>query len=475
MTLRGLKPVTYYTVRVFAINNLGRSEPSEVMKFRTDEEAPGGPPLNIRAVALSSRSIKVSWKPPREDLQFGQIKGYYVGYKVASSDVDQFIYKTLDGSKTDSSVTHTVLEDCHLNGLKRFTKYSITVQAFNSKGTGPSSEVIETQTLPNDPPPAPLLRVSSVTTSSIHLSWSLKTDDPEAEVTPVTGFVLHQKKQDSTSDFEELRLPGDRNSHSFERLACGSKYQYYIVAFNAVGKSDASEVLSAQTEGMAPVAPDKHSLLMTNTSAATIFLDSWHDGSCPISSFDIVYKPKKNVRSKGESMRIFPAEQKQVVLKDLLPSTMYEVKMSAVNEAGTTEAVYNFTTGSLIRAIPAIGSGNDMASIHGSSTVPSPLHLFDPNLILPTTIAVVMVILLIFVVRIWLLRKRQTNSNFYGTVYGSWCPFTPVPLHDVLTWSLFLSYHRNRISRSVWYNQISDWSWVCLSKWHGINVWSQKS
>ena len=409
--------MTTYLARVMASNNLGRSDASEVLKFRSDEEAPGGPPLNIRAVAQSSKSIRVSWKPPREDLQFGQIKGYYVGYKVSTSDAEQYIYKTLEGSKGDS-LNQVTLEECQLNGLKRFTKYSITVQAFNSKGTGPSSEVIETQTLPNDPPAPPVLRVSSVTTSSIHLTWSLKPEEDQdpSMPTPITGFVLHQKKHDS-SDWEELRVGSERNSHSFDRLACGSKYQYYIVAYNAVGKSDPSEVLSAQTEGTSPVAPDKHSLLMTNTSAATIFLDSWHDGSCPISSFDLVYKPKKSTRSKGESMRIFPAEQKRVVLKDLLPSTMYEVKMSAVNEAGVTEVVYNFTTGSLIRAIPAIVSGNDMASIHGSAA-PSPILFLDPNLILPTTIAVVMVVLLIFVVRIWLLKKRQSNSNFYGTVYG---------------------------------------------------------
>jgi len=413
VTLKGLRPVTSYGARVVASNNLGRSEPSEAFKFRTDEEAPGGPPLNIKATALSSRSIRVAWKPPREDLQFGQIKGYYVGYKVSTSEAEQFIYKTLDGSKPDSSP----VEECHLHGLKRFNKYSITVQAFNSKGTGPSSEVIETQTLPNDPPAAPVLRVSAVTPSSIHLSWTLKPGE-ESEPTPVTGFILHQKRQDSNTDWEELRLPGDRNSHSFERLACGTKYQYYMFAFNSVGKSDPSDIIHTSTEGMSPVAPDKHSLLATNTSAATIFLDSWHDGGCPIQSFDIVYKPKKNTRFKGDSLRIFPAEQRQVVLKDLRPSTVYEVKISAMNEAGTTESNYNFTTGSLIRAIPAIVSGNDMASIHGSSVVPSPLHLFDPNLILPTTIAIVMVILLIFVVRIWFLRKRQNHSNFYGTVYG---------------------------------------------------------
>lgn len=45
---------------MFAINSLGRSEPSDVISFITAEEAPGGIPLHIKALALSSTSIKVS-------------------------------------------------------------------------------------------------------------------------------------------------------------------------------------------------------------------------------------------------------------------------------------------------------------------------------------------------------------------------------------------------------------------------------
>lgn len=131
-------------MRVFAINALGRSEPSEVISFKSDEEAPGGPPLHIKAIALSSKSIRVSWKAPREDLQFGHIKGYYVGYKVFASESDSFVYKTLEVTDTADSP-----EECTLTGLKRFTKYAVTVQAFNAKGTGPASEVIEIQVSPS--------------------------------------------------------------------------------------------------------------------------------------------------------------------------------------------------------------------------------------------------------------------------------------------------------------------------------------
>ncbi|RWS27172.1 Down syndrome cell adhesion molecule-like protein Dscam2 [Leptotrombidium deliense] len=38
LTIRNLRPVTHYQLRVFAVNSIGKSEQSEVKHFRTDEE-----------------------------------------------------------------------------------------------------------------------------------------------------------------------------------------------------------------------------------------------------------------------------------------------------------------------------------------------------------------------------------------------------------------------------------------------------
>ena len=161
VTLNGLQPVTTYQVRIIAINDLGQSEPSDVMFVQTDEETPGGPPLHLKAVALTSTSIKVSWKTPRKELQFGFIRGYYIGYRIiqSASSLDlstssssssgsnptsqqsDFIYKTLEVKGKDN------VEECIISELKRASRYEIVVQAFNSKGAGPSSEPVHVKTL----------------------------------------------------------------------------------------------------------------------------------------------------------------------------------------------------------------------------------------------------------------------------------------------------------------------------------------
>ncbi|CAG2162134.1 unnamed protein product [Oppiella nova] len=374
----GLRPVTTYQIRVFAINGLGKSESSQVIVLKTIEETPGGPPLHIKAVPLSSKSIKVSWKPPRKDLQYGVILGYYVGYKVSeSANLDQmnkdFVYKTLEVKN------EAILEECTVNELTRSTKYQIIVQAYNSKGAGPSSEPTFVKTLEMDPPSTPTLRVVSGTSNSIQLSWLMNSDDS----TPATGFILHHKKE--SADWDELRLT-DTKSYAHQWLKCGTRYQYYIIAFNSVGKSDASSIVSAKTDGASPVAPDKHSLLSVNTTTATIFLDAFHDGGCPVNMFEVMYKLAKSRKWISLSNRAF-TDQKQIVLSDLMPSTSYDIKITAFNEAGSTEAQYSFTTTSLAlqddepgvlsssKSAPSVPFYADVLPRHGSNVYSN----YSPN------------------------------------------------------------------------------------------------
>ncbi|OTF69966.1 hypothetical protein BLA29_007323, partial [Euroglyphus maynei] len=216
VTLNGLQPVTTYQIRIIAINDLGQSEQSDVLFVQTDEETPGGPPLHLKAIPLTSTSIKVSWKTPRKELQFGFIRGYYIGYRIIQSSIDgssspssgstqqsDFIYKTLEVKGKDN------VEECIISELKRASRYEIVVQAFNSKGAGPSSEPVLVKTLE-------------------------------------FGYILHYKRE--SSDWRELKL-SNINTFTHENLRCGTRYQYYLVGFNSAGKGDPSQVVSARTDG----------------------------------------------------------------------------------------------------------------------------------------------------------------------------------------------------------------------------------
>lgn len=62
VSIENLRPNTAFLAVVFAINEVGWSEGSEPILFRTEEAAPSGPPLNVLATATGPNSVKLSWK-----------------------------------------------------------------------------------------------------------------------------------------------------------------------------------------------------------------------------------------------------------------------------------------------------------------------------------------------------------------------------------------------------------------------------
>lgn len=62
VTVDGLRPDRPYRVEVSAENEVGWSEASDAVPFRTEEGAPSGAPVSVTAVATGPNSIKLSWK-----------------------------------------------------------------------------------------------------------------------------------------------------------------------------------------------------------------------------------------------------------------------------------------------------------------------------------------------------------------------------------------------------------------------------
>lgn len=75
----------------------------------------------------------------------------------------------------ESSHVHAKLEAV-VASLKKATMYTFSIQAFNTKGAGPSSPEVTGKTLDKDPPAAPKLSITSVLPASVSLSWTLPPD-----------------------------------------------------------------------------------------------------------------------------------------------------------------------------------------------------------------------------------------------------------------------------------------------------------
>lgn len=255
-----LQPMTNYEVRVRAQNQFGMSplmhatSSSGFVLVSTLEEPPSSPPSDIRALAVSSSCIQLSWAPPRSTMNgadpFGSsrfsVKGYYLGYRPSSSN-DSYIFKTVSlagnmqeeiNSKPSGGHLLASTESYHkhnrssfdqegnltavqtaeksrlkvlIEDLRRSTKYTIIVQAFNSAGPGPQSDPIEAKTLLDDPPPAPQVRFGLITYTSIELQWSflvqsaldshskLLVIDQQVPMPAIDGYLLYYRRTSSIS------------------------------------------------------------------------------------------------------------------------------------------------------------------------------------------------------------------------------------------------------------------------------------
>ncbi|XP_076361709.1 cell adhesion molecule Dscam1-like isoform X3 [Tachypleus tridentatus] len=394
VVIQGLIPATVYNLRIFAENAIGRSNYSAVYKVETEEEAPGGPPLEVQAVATGPNSIKVSWKPPEEKLWNGRIKGYYIGYRIVSSS-ETSMYKTVEIKG------NTELES-HVTNLKRSTKYAVSVQAFNGKGPGPMSESVFVVTLADVPPTSPVLSLLSSTSQSLIISWN----DKKRFGSPVTEYILYQKEEHG--NWLKVSLRSQETTYTAKGLKCGSKYQFYVVSLNSVGRSEPSEIFTGRTDGAAPLSPSKNDFIFADTTTAKLNFLSWQSGGCPIESFSIKLRRKPLSHWTAIRERV-SASQSQYTIQELFPGTWYDIQVTAYNSAGATEAQYEFQTLNTTFLEEPVQEILTISPRYQETDLSLPLFL-DVTIIVPVATSVVIIIIII-VVGCVLYNKRDFHHS----------------------------------------------------------------
>lgn len=111
---------------------------------------PSMAPQNVRAEAKSKTELLIMWESPPTEACNGILIGYHVGYipmddtqnAAQSSTVSSHNRYTMKTININSQYG----EDLVIDGLTPHTTYSIVLQAFNSKGSGPFSKPITAQT-----------------------------------------------------------------------------------------------------------------------------------------------------------------------------------------------------------------------------------------------------------------------------------------------------------------------------------------
>ncbi|XP_071041661.1 cell adhesion molecule Dscam1 isoform X6 [Parasteatoda tepidariorum] len=234
--MKDLHPGAAYVLKLVAENAVGRGEPSDAATFRTGEEEPSSPPSDIIAEPRGSSTIRVSWKPPPKDSWNGELRSYYVGYKVRDSN-QPYSYKTIEYAPEAPQ------QEFFLTNLLKASDYSVVVKASNTGGSGPPSHEMYVRTLDGDLPPAPSLYVLSTSSTSVSLRWNTRKID-----NPLSGYTVHYREEDQGEWQEVAVIAPEDNTYILNNLHPQKLYQIYVTATNQYGKGDPSEIVAVKTD-----------------------------------------------------------------------------------------------------------------------------------------------------------------------------------------------------------------------------------
>ncbi|XP_045473824.1 Down syndrome cell adhesion molecule-like protein Dscam2 isoform X12 [Harmonia axyridis] len=351
-----LKPATTYHIRILAENDIGSSEPSDVVTIITAEEVPSGPPTNIKINTSDQHSLVVFWNPPLRDEWNGDILGYYVGYRLASSE-KPYIFETVEFTREEGKEHHL-----KISNLKTYTQYSVVVQAFNKIGAGPLSDDVKAYTaegVPEQPPDK--VTCTTLTSQTIRVSWV------SPPLTSANGVIKGYKVIYGPSDswFDENTRDAKITASSETILHVLKKYTNYtmeVLAFTSGGDGVRSTPVHCQTEQDVPEAPIAvKALVMSDDS----ILVSWKPPTEPngiIEYYTVYYKQVgTDDKDKPKSQKIVPNLKNQ--------NLSYQAK----NLDG------NFKYEFWVTAATTMGEGlpSKKASVSPNSSVPAKIASFD--------------------------------------------------------------------------------------------------
>ena len=240
----GLNSTTTYYYRVFAYNDIGNSDYSNIAIATTPESIPVAP-SNLNATA-SGLNVLLTWTDNSNN---------ETGFKLERSIHNTKVWTeiaTLAANTTSHGDT----------GLEAGTSYDYRVRAYNTAGNSDYSLTATATTLAIPSKPY-LLSVNVSSSTELTLSW---TDGSTNE----SSFKIERSLNGVSSWTQIATVSANVITYSDTGLTSQTKYYYRARAYNAAGNSDYSNIANGTTLQSPPATPLDFDIVVISTSSVKL-------------------------------------------------------------------------------------------------------------------------------------------------------------------------------------------------------------
>ncbi|XP_065576987.1 cell adhesion molecule Dscam2-like isoform X2 [Artemia franciscana] len=256
------------------------------------------------------------------------------------------------------------------------------------------------------PPDSPVISIMKINESSIILGFRLEDNGGAVP----KDFLANFKQVGA--EWKEICIHWSERTVTFIGLKCGTTYLARLAARNVVGVGMSSEILRISTLGGKPKLPVNSSFIQLNSTCIILAFKSFEDGGCPMQELNIFIRRAETSHWTAVGETSLGLEEK--VIRGLDPDSSHELRITARNEAGITESLYNFRTLPLIKDY----FEEIHVAVHTESTS---ISLADIRIILSISISCVAV-LSAAVAGILLCLKRRQQAAQLSSITHSYGP-----------------------------------------------------
>ncbi|XP_006859344.1 PREDICTED: neuronal cell adhesion molecule isoform X6 [Chrysochloris asiatica] len=326
-----LSPYVNYSFRVVAVNNIGRSLPSEASEqYLTKAAEPDKNPTTVEGIGSEPDNLLITWKP----LNGFESNGPGLQYKVS--------WRQKDGDDEWTSVVVANVSKYIVSGTPTFVPYLVKVQALNDVGFAPEPAIVMGHSGEDLPMVAPgNVRVNVVNSTLAEVHW-----DPvplKSIRGHLQGYRIYYWKAQSLSKRSKrhiekkiLTFQGSKTRGMLPGLEPFSHYILNVRVVNGKGEGPASPDRVFNTPEGVPGAPSF--LKIVNPTLDSLTLE-WDPPSHPngiLTEYTLKYQPINSTHELGPLVDLkIPANKTRWTLKNLNFSTRYKFYFYAQTSAGS--------------------------------------------------------------------------------------------------------------------------------------------